>query len=60
MEMVQGNFTYIKVNVLEAKKLRCRTRKGELATNVLGVCSKDMQFIYVLAVWEGLVEDSLC
>lgn len=50
--------TYIKVNVLEADIPRYRTRKGELATNVLGVCSKDMQFIYVLAGWEGSAADS--
>ena len=50
--------TYIKVNVLEADKPRYRTRKGEIATNVLGVCSQDMQFIYVLPGWEGLASDA--
>ena len=40
--------TYIRVNVPEGDKLRYRTRKNEIATNVLGVCSQDMQFIYVL------------
>ena len=34
-------------------KPRYRNRKGEIATNVLGVCSHDMQFIYVLPGWEG-------
>ena len=29
----------------------------EKATNVLGVCSQDMQFIYVLADWEGSAAD---
>ena len=33
---------------------RYRTRKNEIATNVLGVCSHDMQFIYLLPGWEGL------
>jgi len=47
------NGTYIKVNVPEADKSRYRTRKGEIATNMLGVCSPDLQFIYVLPGWEG-------
>jgi hypothetical protein len=50
--------TYIKVNVPEADKSRYRTRKGEIATNVLGVCSPDLQFIYVLPGWEGSAADS--
>ena len=32
--------------------------KNEIATNVLGVCSHDMQFIYLLLGWEGSVADS--
>lgn len=39
-------------------KARYRSRKGEIATNVLGVCSHDMQFIYVLPGWEGSASDS--
>ncbi|CAL5357091.1 unnamed protein product [Camellia sinensis] len=35
-----------------------RTRKGEIATNVLGVCSQDMQFIYVFPGWEGSASNS--
>ena len=50
--------TYIKVNVLDVDKPRYRTRKGEIATNVLGVCSQDMQFIYVLPGWEGSASDA--
>ncbi|KAK2405353.1 hypothetical protein QL285_054599 [Trifolium repens] len=50
--------TYIKVNVPEADKSRYRTRKGEIATNVLGVCSPDLKFIYVLPGWEGSAADS--
>ena len=38
-------------------KPRYRNRKGEIATNVLGVCSQDMQFIYVLPGWEGSAAD---
>ena len=49
--------TYIKVRVPEADKSRYRTRKNEIATNVLGVCSQDMQFIYVLPGWEGSTQD---
>ncbi|KAK9271994.1 hypothetical protein L1049_002363 [Liquidambar formosana] len=50
--------TYIKVRVPEEDKPRYRTRKNEIATNVLGVCSQDMQFIYVLPGWEGSAADS--
>ncbi|XP_061365685.1 protein ALP1-like [Gastrolobium bilobum] len=50
--------THIKVNPLQAYKPRYRTRKGEIATNVLGVCSQDAQFIYVLPGWEGSAADS--
>ena len=50
--------TYIKVNVPEVDKPRYRTRKGEIATNVLGVCSRNMKFIFVLPGWEGLASDS--
>lgn len=42
----------------EADKPRYRSRKNEIATNVLGVCSQDMQFIYVLPGWEGSAADS--
>ena len=38
-------------------KPRFRTRKNDIATNVLGVCSQDMQFIYVLSGWEGSAAD---
>lgn len=30
-----------------------RSRKSEIVTNVLSVCTPDMQFIYVLPGWEG-------
>ncbi|KAI5336060.1 hypothetical protein L3X38_026194 [Prunus dulcis] len=50
--------TYIRVKVPEREKPKYITRKGEIATNVLGVCSQDLQFIYVLAGWEGSAHDS--
>ncbi|KAF3952990.1 hypothetical protein CMV_021519 [Castanea mollissima] len=49
--------TYIRVRVPLEDKPRYRNRKGEIATNVLGVCSQDMQFIYVLPGWEGSASD---
>ncbi|XP_028077682.1 uncharacterized protein LOC114279606 [Camellia sinensis] len=50
--------TYIKVRVPAVHQARYRTRKGKIATNVLGVCSQDMNFIYVLPGWEGSAADS--
>ena len=50
--------TYIKVNVPEEDKPIYQTRKNEIVTNVLGVCSQDMEFIYVLPGWEGSASDS--
>ncbi|CAI9286244.1 unnamed protein product [Lactuca saligna] len=41
--------TYIEVNVLDSYKPRYRTRKGNIAVNVLGVYNRDMNFVYVLA-----------
>nr|KAJ0206653.1 hypothetical protein LSAT_V11C500229500 [Lactuca sativa] len=52
--------TYIEVNVLDSDKPRYRTRKGNIAMNVLGVCNRDMNFVYVLAGWEGSTTDSRC
>ncbi|KAG6530867.1 hypothetical protein ZIOFF_004628 [Zingiber officinale] len=49
--------TYINVNVPANDKPRYRTRKGEIATNVLGVCTPNMQFSYVLSGWEGSAAD---
>ncbi|KAJ0040931.1 hypothetical protein Pint_27780 [Pistacia integerrima] len=48
---------YIWVHVDSIDKPRYRTRKNEIATNVLGVCTLDMQFIYVLPGWEGSATD---
>ena len=49
--------TYIKVHIMQNDRLRYRTRKGEVATNVLSVCNKDMNFIYILPGWEGFAAD---
>ncbi|KAI8551052.1 hypothetical protein RHMOL_Rhmol06G0154900 [Rhododendron molle] len=39
-------------------KARYRSRKGDYATNVLGVCNRNLQFIYALSSWEGSATDS--
>nr|XP_027118694.1 protein ALP1-like [Coffea arabica] len=49
--------TLIDVTPPTEQKSRYRTRKGSIATNVLGVCSPNMQFIYVLPGWEGSAHD---
>lgn len=46
------------MKVPESDKIRYRTRKGEIAVNVLGVCNQEMKFIYVLAGWEGSAADN--
>ncbi|KAL0433759.1 UNVERIFIED_CONTAM: hypothetical protein Slati_2710200 [Sesamum latifolium] len=50
--------TYIDVRVKAQDRARYRTRKGSIAINVLGVCDRDMRFIYVLAGWGGSAADS--
>ncbi|KAK3188336.1 hypothetical protein Dsin_027897 [Dipteronia sinensis] len=50
--------THIKVRVSKNDKPRYRTRKGEIATNVLGVCSQNMKFIFVYPGWECSASDS--
>ncbi|KAA0060538.1 retrotransposon protein [Cucumis melo var. makuwa] len=50
--------TYIKVNVPAGDRPTFRTRKEEIATNILGVCDTKGDFVYVLAGWEGSVADS--
>ncbi|KAK0576518.1 hypothetical protein LWI29_018811 [Acer saccharum] len=50
--------TYIEMTVPESDKPRYRTRKGHIATNVLGVCTRDLKFVYVLSGWEGSATDS--
>ncbi|KAF7829799.1 protein ALP1-like [Senna tora] len=45
--------THIRIRVHKDDQTRFRNRKGDLTINVLGVCSQDAQFIYVLSGWEG-------
>ena len=49
--------THIKLRVPSLDKARYRNRKREIITNVLGVCSQDGNFIYVLPGWEGSAAD---
>ncbi|XP_028793577.1 uncharacterized protein LOC114749250 [Neltuma alba] len=49
--------THVKMRVPSLDKARYRNRKGEITTNVLGVCSQDGYFIYVLPGWEGSAAD---
>ena len=46
------------VNVPAAEQPSFRTRKGEIATNVLDVCDTKEDFVYVLAGYEGYVVES--
>ncbi|XP_042011747.1 protein ANTAGONIST OF LIKE HETEROCHROMATIN PROTEIN 1-like isoform X1 [Salvia splendens] len=50
--------THIDVLVSSADKPRYRTRKGHIATNTLAACNRNMQFVYLLAGWEGSAGDS--
>nr|KAJ0208667.1 hypothetical protein LSAT_V11C400196630 [Lactuca sativa] len=49
------------LGALDGTYIKClpkyRTRKNNIAENVLGFCSQNMQFIYVLMGWEGSVAD---
>ncbi|PPD86610.1 hypothetical protein GOBAR_DD16454 [Gossypium barbadense] len=47
--------TYIKIRVPTVDKHRYQTRKCDITTNMLGVCTPDMHFVYVLPGWEGSV-----
>ncbi|XP_042015716.1 uncharacterized protein LOC121763718 [Salvia splendens] len=50
--------TCINVLVGSDDKPRYRNRKGQIATNTLAVCTRDMRFVYVLAGWEGSAGDA--
>ncbi|KAL0433626.1 UNVERIFIED_CONTAM: hypothetical protein Slati_2696900 [Sesamum latifolium] len=50
--------TYIGVHIPAEDRTRHRTRKGLVSVNVLGMCDRDMRFIYVLSRWEGTAADS--
>ena len=47
----------INVTVPSEDRSKYRTRKCSLAMNVLGVCSPELEFIYVLPGWEGSALD---
>ncbi|MFQ6656633.1 hypothetical protein Gotur_026655 [Gossypium turneri] len=47
--------THIKIRVPPVDKPRYRMRKGNIATNMLGVCTPDMHFVYVIPGWEVLL-----
>ncbi|KAL0404489.1 UNVERIFIED_CONTAM: hypothetical protein Sradi_2089700 [Sesamum radiatum] len=49
--------THVEVRVPNSDKGRYRNRKGQVSTNVLGVCNTKGKFIYVLSGWEGSVAD---
>ena len=49
--------THIPVHVPAHARGRYRNRKGDLTTTVLGVCSPDAEFIFVLPGWEGSAAD---
>ncbi|KAF7812029.1 protein ALP1-like [Senna tora] len=50
--------THIRIRVSSEDQPRYRNRKGEITTNVLGVCTRDELFVYVMAGWEGSAADS--
>ncbi|XP_042011252.1 uncharacterized protein LOC121802092 isoform X2 [Salvia splendens] len=50
--------TYINVLVRTLDKPRYRTRKGQIATNTLAACDRNMKFLYFLPGWEGSAGDS--
>lgn len=49
--------THIRVRVPPHEHVKYRNRKGEISTNVLGVCTPNMMFTYVLPGWEGSAAD---
>ncbi|KAF7839384.1 protein ALP1-like [Senna tora] len=50
--------THVKIRVGPKEQTRFRNRKGDVTINILGVCSQDAQFIYVMSGWEGYAADS--
>ncbi|XP_041994111.1 putative nuclease HARBI1 [Salvia splendens] len=50
--------THINVLVSNEDKPRYRSRKGQISTNTLAVCDRNMQFVYLLPGWEGSAGDS--
>ncbi|CAA0837915.1 Unknown protein, partial [Striga hermonthica] len=52
------NGTYINVRVPSKDRGRYRNRKGQVSVNVLGVCDRNMNFVYMLCGWEGSAADN--
>ncbi|XP_047952959.1 uncharacterized protein LOC125198692 [Salvia hispanica] len=50
--------TYINVQVPNGDKPRYRSRKGQICTNTLAACDRNMRFVYVLAGWGGSAGDA--
>ncbi|KAL8555192.1 hypothetical protein ACS0TY_003126 [Phlomoides rotata] len=50
--------TFINVLISAEDRGRYRTRKGQIATNVLAVCDIELKFVYVLPGWEGSASDT--
>ncbi|XP_073305122.1 uncharacterized protein [Primulina huaijiensis] len=50
--------TYISVHVSNQQKPKYRIRKGTTTVNILGVCDREMRFIYALTGWEGSAADA--
>jgi len=50
--------THIRAHIAESDAVRFRSRKGEISQNVLGICTFDELFCYVLPGWEGASHDT--
>ena len=49
---------FVPLTIFGENRGRYRNRKGDLSTNVLGVCDPNMMLMYVLPGWEGSASDS--
>jgi hypothetical protein len=49
--------THLPAHVSPDQHPRYRNRKGQISQNILAVCDLEMNFLYVLAGWEGSVCD---
>jgi hypothetical protein len=49
--------THIEMLIPSELQPRYRNRKGTLSQNVLAVCNFNMEFVYILAGWEGSAHD---
>ncbi|GFP81874.1 putative nuclease harbi1 [Phtheirospermum japonicum] len=50
--------TLVKLTFPAEDRSRYRNRKGDISSNVLGVCDANMKFLYVLPGWEGSASDT--